>query len=84
MNDLYCVSGSSPTIPASRPEYLDRKARLWSLIQSIDPESAHPDQIVKEFAALKEYDAAQKLCWSVQSPAIAAGIAPIPQHSEAA
>jgi hypothetical protein len=43
-------------IPASRKEYFERKAKLWSLIQSVNPEHADLDAIRAEATALDIYE----------------------------
>lgn len=44
-----------PRVPVSRNEYLDRRAKLWSLIQGIDPETADLEEIAAEKTALDAY-----------------------------
>jgi len=46
---------ANPSVPVSRNEYLDRRARLWSLIQGINPETANLEKIAAEKAALDAY-----------------------------
>jgi hypothetical protein len=42
-------------IPVSHGEYFERKAKLWGLIQSVNPEHADLDAIIAEAAALDVY-----------------------------
>ena len=44
------------SVPVSRNEYLDRRAKLWSLIQGINPETANLEEIAAEKAALDAYE----------------------------
>ena len=48
-------------VPVSRNEYLDRRAKLWSLIQGIDPEMANVDEIAAEKAALDRFESVESL-----------------------
>lgn len=52
-NDLHVAIAR---IPVSRNEYLDRRAKLWSLIQGINPETANMEEIAAEKAALDAYE----------------------------
>lgn len=44
------------SVPVSRNEHLDRRAKLWSLIQGINPETANLDEIAAEKATLHAYE----------------------------
>ena len=43
------------SVPVSRNEYLDRRAKLWSLIQGANPQTANLEEIAAEKAALDSY-----------------------------
>ncbi len=55
VNNLALPAVKLPRVPVSRNEYLDRRAKLWSLIQGIDPEIANMEEIAAEKAALDDY-----------------------------
>ena len=48
-------------VPVSRNEYLDRRAKLWSLIQGIDSEMANVDEVAAEKAALDRFESVESL-----------------------
>ncbi len=46
---------ANTSVPVSRNEYLDRRAKLWSLIQGVNPQTANMEEIAAEKAALDSY-----------------------------
>lgn len=43
-------------VPATRNEWLDRRSKLWSLVQSVDPANADLTAITEEKAALDAFN----------------------------